>query len=117
LKVTRLPEFERDLKRFRKRFSTIDEDLALLLEIQWLYHSGKLDNQGTVRIQGVGSEDVYIFKVRKFACKSLKGKASRTGLRLIYAYWPEEDRIELVEIYYKQDKEIEDRERIRKHYP
>ena len=116
MEVTRLPEFDRDLKRLRKRFSTIDEDLKLLLKIQILFHQGRFDNQGTVRIPGVGSEHVRIYKVRKFACKSLKGKASRTGLRLIYGYYPRKNRIELIEIYYKQDKELEDRERIRKNY-
>ena len=117
MEVTRLPEFDRDLKRLRKRFATIDKDLKLLLKIQILFHQGRFDNQGTVRIPGVGSEHVRIYKVRKFACKSLKGKASWTGLRLIYCFQPDKKRIELIEIYFKQDKEMEDRDRIRKHYP
>jgi hypothetical protein len=35
---------------------------------------------------------------------------------VIYAYFEEKDRIELVEIYYKGDKENEDRERIIRRY-
>jgi hypothetical protein len=31
---------------------------------------------------------------------------------VIYAYFEEQDRIELIEIYFKGDKESEDRERI-----
>jgi hypothetical protein len=35
---------------------------------------------------------------------------------LVYAYFEEEDKVELIEIYYKQDKEKEDRERILRYY-
>jgi len=35
---------------------------------------------------------------------------------VIYAYYREMDRIELIEIYYKADKENEDRDRIKKLY-
>ena len=33
-------------------------------------------------------------------------------MRLIYAYFSDEDAVELVEIYFKGDKENEDRDRI-----
>ena len=41
-----------------------------------------------------------------------QGKGVRSGIRVIYAYFEERDKIELLEIYYKGDKETEDRERI-----
>ena len=47
-------------------------------------------------------------------CRSLKGKGVHSGIRVIYAYYREMDRIELIEIYYKGDKEDEDSVRIRK---
>jgi hypothetical protein len=40
----------------------------------------------------------------------------QSGIRVIYAYFEEKDKIELIEIYYKGDKENEDRERILKYY-
>ena len=43
--------------------------------------------------------------------KDLKG--AHSGIRIIYAYFPVDDRIEFVEIYYKGDQENEDRERIK----
>jgi hypothetical protein len=46
----------------------------------------------------------------------LKGSGSQSGIRVIYAYFEEEDCIELIEIYYKGDKENEGRERIKKAY-
>lgn len=39
-----------------------------------------------------------------------------SGIRLIYTYFEDEDKVELIEIYYKQDKEKEDRERILRYY-
>jgi len=52
----------------------------------------------------------------KFTCRSLKGKGVQSGIRIIYAYFEEQDKIELVEIYYKGDKENEDRQRVMTHY-
>ena len=57
-----------------------------------------------------------IYKARKFTCKSLKGRGSYSGIRIIYAYFKDDDRIELVERYFKGDKENEDRQRILKYY-
>jgi hypothetical protein len=46
----------------------------------------------------------------------VRGKGAQSGIRVIYAYYEEEDKIELVEIYFKGDKENEDRQRILKYY-
>jgi hypothetical protein len=53
-----------------------------------------------------------IIKVKKIACRALKGKGVNSGLRLIYAYFPDEKRIIFIELYHKNDKENEDRSRI-----
>jgi len=79
-------------------------------------NSPKIDNKGIFQISGLRVENPKIFKSKKFACRSLKGKGVQSGIRVIYAYFNEEDRIELIELYYKGDKEIEDRERILKYY-
>jgi len=39
-----------------------------------------------------------------------------SGIRITYAYFKEMDKIELIEIYYKGDKEKEDKARILKYY-
>jgi hypothetical protein len=57
-----------------------------------------------------------IFKAKKFACRSLKGKGVASGIGVIYAYFEQEDVIELVEIYYKGEKENEDRNRLLRNY-
>ena len=116
-KVTRLPEFKNDLKRLSKKFRTLEEDLEIFVEKQfYLYHKLDVDNKGIVPLSGLGIETPRIFKARKFACRSLKGKGVLSGIRVIYAYFILEDKIELVEIYFKGDKANEDRGRIHKNY-
>jgi len=112
-----LDEFKKDLKKLKKRFPTIDEDLETMIKNQLvLTHKIKLDNRGVFLIDGIGIEERKFYKVKKFPCKSLKGKGARTGLRVIYTYIESENKIEFIEIYYKQDKVMEDRLRIKKHY-
>lgn len=111
--VSRLPEFERDIKKLLKRFRTLEDDLKTFIEKElFLYHKLKIDNGGVFQIPGLQIESPKIYKAKKFACRSLKGKGAHSGIMVIYSYFEETDRIELVEIYYKGDKENEDRERI-----
>ena len=115
--ITRLPEFERDLKSLVKRFRALEEDLATLLKAQIvLFHKLGVDNKGVFQIPGLPFDEPKIYKVRKFACRALKGRGANSGLRLIYAYFEAADRIELVEIYFKGDKEREDKSRILRKY-
>ncbi|MEA2104843.1 MAG: hypothetical protein U9P79_09430 [Candidatus Cloacimonadota bacterium] len=79
-------------------------------------HKLKIDNKGVFQICNLGIDYPQIYKARKFACRSLKGTGSRSGIRIIYAYYEKEDKIEFIEIYYKGDKDNEDRERIIKCY-
>jgi hypothetical protein len=114
--VRMLAEFERDFKKLKKRFGTLDEDLQVFIDKQLnLLHKLKQDNGGCVRIAGLGISYPLIYKARKFACKALRGGAA-SGIRVIYAYYSNEDIIELIEIYYKGDKENEDRGRILSKY-
>jgi hypothetical protein len=115
--VTRLSEFERDIKKLLKRFTTLEEDLKIFIEKELnLYHKLKIDNKGIFQITGLHAEYPRIFKGKKFACRALKGKGVHSGIRVIYAYYEETDKIELIEIYYKGDKANEDRERISQYY-
>jgi len=114
--VRRLAGFEKDLKKLSKKFRTLDDDLNTFIQNQLnLYHKLHIDNKGIIPLANLGIEYTQILKAKKFACKSLKGKGVASGIRIIYAYFEEEDIIELVEIYYKGQKEIEDRNRIFKY--
>ena len=115
--IREMPEFKKDIKELARRFPTLKEDLRVFIKRQLkTSHKLKIDNKGVFRIQGLGINYPKIYKAKKFACKSLKGKGVFSGIRVIYAYWEKEDVIEFIEIYYKGDKENEDRERILKYY-
>jgi len=115
--VRKLTEFDKDFKKLRKRFRTLDEDLEVFIEKQLkLFHKLGVDNKGCVRISDLGISYPEIYKARKFACRSLKGKGAASGIRIIYGYYSNEDAIEFIEMYYKGDKANEDRQRILKKY-
>jgi Sec-independent protein translocase protein TatA len=115
--ISRLPEFGKDIRRLLKRFKTLEDDLKVFVEKELnLYHKLKIDNKGIFQISGLQIESPKIYKVKKFACRSLKGKGVQSGIRVIYAYFEEKDKVELIEIYYKGDKENEDRQRILRYY-
>ena len=108
-----LPEFERDTRRLLKRFKTIEDDLEIFIEKQlFLYHKLKVDNKGIFQITGLPVGNLKVYKAKKFACKSLKGRGVQSGIRVTYAYDEEKDKIMLIEIYFKGDKANEDKERI-----
>lgn len=96
-------EFQKDFKRLSKKFKSLDSDL---LEFKKVLNEAPL---------GIGKhfnvitkkDSLYIIKAR-FFCKSLKKK----DLRIIYAH---SNDIEFIEIYFKAEKENEDRERIKKY--
>jgi len=115
--IRKLSEFEKDFKKLSKKFRTLEEDLELFIKTQLhLFHNLNVDNKGILRITDLGIDYPEIYKARKFACRSLKGKGVASGIRIIYAYYEKEDKIEFIEIYYKGDKENESRKRILKHY-
>jgi mRNA-degrading endonuclease RelE of RelBE toxin-antitoxin system len=67
------------------------------------------------RIEGLGIFTCVI-KIKKIASDSFKGRGVNSGLRLIYAYFEEEQKIIFVELYHKNEKENEDRQRIAVHF-
>jgi len=112
-KISHVPEFGKDLKKLVKRFSSLEEDLQTFIKVALnAYHKQKIDSNAMFHISDLGIKSPKIYKAKKFACKALKGKGAQSGIRVIYAYHEEEDWIEFIEIYFKGDKENEDRERI-----
>lgn len=115
--IRKSAEFEKDLKKLAKRYKTLESDLGTFIDKQLkLTHKLGVDNKGVVEIAALGIDRPKIYKARKFACKALRGSGGMSGIRVIYAYYEEEDVIEFIEIYYKGDKENEDRERIRRRW-
>lgn len=104
-----LPEFEKDLKTLLKKYRTLIDDLAEVKAIL----TKRPDERPpfSFRIDGLGIE-TCIIKVKKIACRAMKGKGVNTGLRLVYAHFAKEEKITFIELYHKNDKENEDRKRI-----
>ena len=79
-----LPEFKKDLKNLIKKYRTLNEDLEVVkLDLN--------DEPGesppfSFRIDNLGLETCVI-KVKKIACKALKGRGFNSGLLLVYAYF------------------------------
>ena len=115
--INYLTEFGKDKKKLLKRFRTLDEDLQTFIDVQLkLFHKLGIDNNAVEHISDLSITEPKIYKVKKFACKALKGKGVQSGIRIIYSYFQAEDKIEFIEIYYKGDKANEDKERIKKLY-
>jgi mRNA-degrading endonuclease RelE of RelBE toxin-antitoxin system len=108
-----LEEFNKDLRRLLKRFRSLDDDLEVLKKYLDISPSATPPVSFLMNNLGLQQE---IIKVKKFACKALKGKGANSGIRVIYAFHKEEQKIVFIEIYFKGDQENEDRNRIRKYY-
>jgi mRNA-degrading endonuclease RelE of RelBE toxin-antitoxin system len=104
-----LDEYKKDLKRLLKKYRTLNSDLEDV-------RKDLEDEPGeqppfSFQINGLGIK-TCIIKIKKIASDSFKGRGRNSGFRLIYAYFQEIAKIVFVELYHKNDKENEDRERI-----
>lgn len=125
MEFNELDEFKKDLKKLSKRYKSLKDDLEIIRKVL------KVDPESrppfSFNIDGLGITDCII-KVKKIACKSLKGKGVNTGLRLIYAHFKKrvesvdgvetelEEKIVFIELYHKNDKANENKERILKYF-
>lgn len=114
IKFEETPEFLKDMKRLSKRYRTLPEDFDRVkkLAICLFHQEKKIDNRACFEIPGCVTERFSAYKVKKIACRSLKGGAN-SGLRVIYIYDKLQHRVLLIEIYYKGDQALENRARIK----
>lgn len=102
VKYDKHPRFDQQLKKLLKKYRSLEEDLEIAKRSAIeLFHVHGRDNNSVEVIPGFDRELVKVFKVKKFACKSLHGKGVKSGIRLIYAFFPEGMKVVLLEIYYK----------------
>lgn len=104
-----LTEFKKDLKNLLKKYRTLNDDLDVVKRVLEVTPDER--PPFSFRIDNLSLE-TCIIKVKKIACKSLKGRGVNSGLRLIYAHFPNEQKITFIELYHKNDKENEDKKRI-----
>src|SRR3989338_3700810 len=118
-------EFKKDFKKLLKKFRSLEEDLemAKLATIEH-YHVGiknkygileKKDASAIFLIPNFCTEELKICKLKKFACRALKGRGVKSGIRITYAFYIKTNSVDFIEIYFKGEKEIEDKERIKEY--
>jgi len=111
------PEFNKDFKKLCKKYKTLPEDLEIVKKAAIsIYHLNGIDNYSIFPIPGFCCEEVSAYKIKKFASRSFKGKGAKSGLRLIYLFFPRVRRVVFIEIYYKGVKPSEDKERLSNYY-
>ena len=127
-----LKEFQKDKKKLVKKYRSIPDDLETVKQVLEVIPNER--SPFSFRINNLGIE-TCIIKVKKIACKALKGKGVNSGLRLVYAYFKSQiaeseskdeeeiekknmnkEKIVFIELYHKSDKDNEDRERILKYF-
>lgn len=104
-----IAEFKKDMKILLKKYRTLNDDLDIVKKV--LTTAPDERPPFSFRIDNLGIE-TCIIKVKKIACKALKGRGVNSGLRLIYAHFNEDEKIVFIELYQKGDKENEDKQRI-----
>ena len=101
-----LPEFQKEYKRLARKYRSLSEDLKEFRKVVSVIPLGNSKHFAVIEQNDV----LRIVKARLF-CRYLKG----SSLRVIYSYSERAQRIEFIEIYYKGDKENEDRKRIQQY--
>lgn len=104
-----LAEFKKDLKNLLKKYRTLNDDLDVVKKVLEVMPDER--PPFSFRIDNLDLK-TCIIKVKKIACKALKGRGVNSELRLVYAYFETEKKITFIELYHKNDKENEDRKRI-----
>ena len=108
-----LSEFKKDLKTLLKKYRTLNDDLDVVKRVLEVTPDER--PPFSFRIDNLGLE-TCIIKVKKMACKAIKGKGVNSGMRLIYAHFPNEQKITFIELFHKNEKESEDKQRILKNF-
>jgi len=101
-----LPEFEKEFKGLLKKYKTLNDDLRKFKAVLISYPTGVGKNFTVI----YSTKVVKIVKAR-MACRALR----KRSLRIIYSYFEKDGRIEFMELYFKGDKENEDRKRIKEY--
>lgn len=108
-----LDEFKKDLKHLLRKYRTLDSDLEIVRKVLEVNPNERPPFNFKISDLEIST---CVIKVKKIACRALKGRGVNSGLRLIYAYFIKEERIVMIELYHKKEKGVEDKGRIRKHF-
>ncbi len=99
-------EFDKEFKRLFKKYKTLDDDFEKFKKVLMTTPMGVGKNFVTIH----SSASIRIVKAR-MACRALRDRS----LRIIYSYFEQDQQIEFIELYFKGEKENENRERIKEY--
>lgn len=103
IKYERHDKFEKQLKKLIKKYRSLEEDLKIVKKYAIeAFHIDGINNESVWLIPKFDKKTIQIYKVKKFACKALKGKGVKSGIRVIYAFYPNQLKVEFLEIYFKE---------------
>jgi len=110
MKFTESPEFQAELKKLKKKYQTLSDDIEVLKKSLTANPSGDGSKHWHIRHEDT-KLGLYALKVRMM-CRDVRG----AQFRVAYIY--EEAKIEIlfIEIYFKGQKENEDRERLHDYF-
>ena len=88
--------FKKDFKGLLKKYKTLKDDIEVVKKVLEVLPDAR--PPFSFRIDNLGIENCVI-KVKKMACKSLKGNGVNSGLRLVYAYFKDDNKIVFIVIF------------------
>ena len=103
---SQLPDFEKELEKLSKKYSSLYDDLEKFEKLLEINATGFGKNFTIIH----HTPEVKIIKAR-LACKSLRDRS----IRIIYAFHNSSVTFVYIEMYFKGDKDNEDRERIKEY--
>lgn len=109
-----VPEFQEEFAEISETYNSFPKDFEGFKSVL----EAKLPGypNGTFPISGLGGGVIYpVYKVKRFRCECIKHKGNKSGIRIIYAYNPDENKILFLELYHKSQKPNNDEDRIYKY--
>lgn len=109
MQISQTEEFQKDLKNLQKKYRSLSEDFEILKIVILDNPTGKNVSTHWNVVPGlnVKNENIKVYKVRMM-CRSLR----KSNFRIIYMYNKNKLELLFIEIYFKGNKEVEDRKRI-----
>ncbi|MFH1610391.1 MAG: hypothetical protein ABIA91_00705 [Patescibacteria group bacterium] len=98
--------FSREFKKMLKKYRTLEDDLENFKE-----RFIAVDLVSNKNFAIVHQNDKLMIIKSRLYCQTLKGQT----LRIIFAYYQKEKIVEFIEIYFKGNKENEDKQRIKEY--
>lgn len=113
MKFEELDEFKKDLKQLLKKYPSLNDDLEVVKRVLAVNPAQRSPFSFQLNDLGIQTS---VIKLKKIASRCRKQEGASSGLQLIYAWFEQEDRIVLVELFHNKENGKENRQRILKNF-